>query len=429
MTIKKMTIPYGNSMIEFEIPASKLVFDGALCDIPRVKDFEDTLRTRLSNPIGCPPLSDQLNKGDKVLILIEDATRNTPVKSILPILVEHLESSGIQAKDIEILTAPGTHRVMTAQEIIDKVGQDIVQKLVINQHDYQDESSMIYMDSVEVEGFKIPVQINKKVQEFDFIIGLGNIIPHSDAGFSGGAKIMQPGICGYATTAATHIAAALLDEIPLGNVENPCRLGMEKVARQAGLKFIINTVMNYKGEIIDIVTGDFVDAHRHGANISKKAYSVYMSQLADIVIVSSHPADIDFWQALKGVTAAYFAVKKGGYIIFASPCYEGLEHNHPQFKEWLKLTYDQIVKKSKNAPMDDRSIDLISADLAVCNSRVREKANVLVVTHGLTQKELDILQYTPYLSVQDAIDFAIGMIPDATIGLLPRGGDSLPILL
>lgn len=429
MSMKKMSIPYGNRALEFEIPRDKLLFDGKLSEIPGVADFDQTLITSLQNPIGFPSLNEVLKPEDKVLILIEDATRNTPVKRIMPILIKHLEACGIRSENIEILTAPGTHRILTDKEILDKVGQEIVDKIRISQHDYRDDESMIFLDSVEVNGFTIPVQINKKVKEFDFVMGIGNIIPHSDAGFSGGAKIMQPGICGYNTTAATHLSAALLDEIPLGFVENPCRLGMEEVARRAGLKFIINTVMNYEGEVIAIVSGDFVAAHRKGADISRDAYSVLLPELADIVITSSCPADIDFWQALKGVTAAYFAVKKDGYIVFAAPCDEGLEHNHPKLREWLKMTYDEIIACAKASPVDDKSIDLISADLAVCNSRVREKAKVLVVTHGLSDEELEILEYKPFVSLQDAIDFALERIPDAKIGILPRGGDSLPILM
>jgi nickel-dependent lactate racemase len=145
--------------------------------------------------------------------------------------------------------------------------------------------------------------------------------------------------------------------------------------------------------------------------------------------VSSYPADLDFWQALKGVTAAYFAVKQGGTIIFASPCYEGLAHNHPKFMDWLKMSYRDILERVKSAPIDDKSIDLISAVLAVCNSRAREKAQILVVSHGLDDSEINVLGYRRFSNVQEAIDHVLQNHPEATIGILPRGGDCLPICL
>ena len=112
----------------------------------------------------------------------------------------------------------------------------------VDQHNINETESLVHLGYVMSGDYEIPVQLNRDALEADLLIGLGDIVPHSDAGYSGGAKIVQPGICGYATTAATHIVAALLADIPLGVVENPCRAGMEKVAEKAGLAFILNTV-------------------------------------------------------------------------------------------------------------------------------------------------------------------------------------------
>lgn len=424
----QMKIPYGSETIAFDIPEENFLFEGTLKDTRGQTHLTDAIRKSLDAPFGCLPLNACVRPADRILILIEDATRSTPVKEILPVLVDYLLDCGVTLDNLEVLTAPGSHRLMTQAEILEKVGPELIDKIKISQHDYQNESSMVTLPSVFVKDFEIPVQVNRKALEADFIIGIGNIIPHSDAGFSGGAKILQPGICGYPTTAATHISAALLDEIPLGVVDNPCRLGIEEVARQAGLKFIINTVKNHRGEVIEVVSGDFVAAHREGARISRNAFSVEMPELADIVIVSAYPADLDFWQALKGVTSAYFAVKPGGTIIFSSPCYEGLAHNHPKFADWLKLSYRKILEKVKSAPVNDKSVDLISAVLAVCNSRAREKAQIIAVSHGLGDDALDVLGYKRAESIQAAVDHLLILNPEATICILPRGGDCLPVL-
>lgn len=427
--MKEISIPYGGETISLKVPDERLIFEGNMKYISGIGNFEDKLREKLDNPTECDALKNIIKPGDKILILIEDNTRNTPVKRILPVLIDYLQSHGTKLENIEILTAPGTHRIMTDNEIVEKVGQEIADKIKISQHDFQDESAIADLGYVEVGKSKIPVLINKKALEADFIIGLGNIIPHSDAGFSGGAKIMQPGICAYSTTAATHVSAALLDEIPLGFVENPCRLGMEEVAKKVGLKFIINVVMNNKGEVIALVAGDFVKAHREGAKISKEAYGVEIPEPADIVVVSSYPCDIDYWQALKGITSAYFAVKEGGYLVFAAPCHEGLEHNHPRLRDWSKLSLEAARDLAAGSSPNDKDIDLISADLAICNARIREKANILIVTEGLEKGDIEILGYTKFESVQEALDYAITKIPNGTIGILPRGGDCLPVVI
>jgi nickel-dependent lactate racemase len=425
--MKTISLPYGDETLKVDVP-DRIVFDGTMTYIQPAADFDQLLLQRMQNPTGCGPLDELVSRGDKVLILIEDNTRNTPIKKILPVLVDYLERIGIGAQDVELLTAPGTHRVMTEAEVIEKVGEEAAAALKISQHDFRDSAALIDLGAVQAGDYQIPIQINKKVGEFDFIIGLGNIVPHCDAGFSGGAKIMQPGICGYATTAATHAAAALLPEIPLGVVENPCRWGMEEVARRAGLNFIVNTVMNYNHEVIDIVAGDLVKAHRQGAGISAKAFGVAIPEPADIVIVSSYPADIDYWQAEKGIISAYFTVKDGGCIVYAAPCPEGLAHNHPRFREWLKLSYADACDRLKNTPLSDETADMVSADLAICNARVREKADILAVSHGLANTDMRILGYTPFKTLQSALDFAVQKKPGSTIGILPRGGDCLPVL-
>jgi nickel-dependent lactate racemase len=422
-----ISLPYGDETLEVVVP-DRIIFDGAMGYLPPPDNFEEFLLEKIKHPVGCEALGAMIAPGAKVLVLIEDNTRNTPVKDILPVLIDYLKDSGIGPEDIEILTAPGTHRVMTDAEVIEKVGEAVAASIQISQHDFSDKDSLFDLGVVKAGESEIPVLVNKKAMEADFIIGIGNIVPHCDAGYSAGAKIVQPGICGYTTTAATHVAAALLEEIPLGVVENPCRLGMEKVAKRVGLGFIINTIMNFKNEVIDIVAGDFVEAHRKGAKIAEKAFGVSVPEPADIVIVSSHPANIDYWQAEKGIISAYFAVKENGFIIFLAPCPEGLEHNHPRFREWLKMSYSGACDRIREFPLEDETADLVSADLAICNSRVREKATILAVSHGLAEADMEILGYKPFKTVQEALAFALAAIPDGTIGILPRGGDCLPVL-
>jgi len=209
---------------------------------------------------------------------------------------------------------------------------------------------------------------------------------------------------------------------------NPCRMGMEEVAKIAGLAFIVNTVKNYEGEIAGIFAGDFIKAHREGVRLAKKSYSINVPEPADIVIVSSSPSDMDYWQACKGTSCAYFAVKEGGVMIFAAPCTEGLAHNHPRFREWLSLPMDEVLRRLAAASPEDVEADMVSAVLSVCNCRARDKAKIFCVSDGLSKEDLAAMQYTPFPSVQAALDEAMRLIPGATIGIIPKGGISLPVI-
>ena len=153
-----------------------------------------------------------------------------------------------------------------------------------------------------------------------------------------------------------------------------------------------------------------------------------MDELADIVIASSYPADIDYWQGIKGVTSAYFAVKPGGVIILASPCYEGMAHNHPLYAQWLASPIEEVRKGIMEASPYDTDTDIISAVVALDGCRARERAKIYMVSEGLTPEQIRGICYTPAKTIQEALDAAIAAKPDATIGLLPLGGISLPVL-
>jgi nickel-dependent lactate racemase len=423
-----VTIPYGRSVLKARLPVAELLFSGEMARLPALPDFQKALWTALDRPIGCGPLRELVSGRAAVLILVEDNTRNTPVDKILPVLLAYLRQAGVAPPAIEILTAPGTHRVMTPAELEEKIGPGITDQVRVSQHDFRDLASLQDLGPVQVGSSVIPVHVNRKALAADFIIGIGDIVPHCDAGFSGGAKILQPGICGYATTAATHVAAALLDEIPLGVVDNPCRRGIEEVARRVGLGFIVNVVKNFENEVTEIVAGDFTAAHRRGVETSRRSFGVAVPAPADVVIVSSHPCDIDYWQAEKGIISAYFAVRKGGVIVFAAPCPEGLEHNHPRLRDWLTLSYADACAKARASSPADAEADLIAADLAILNARIREKAEIFLVSDGLTVEESRILGYTKFGGLQEAVDAAFKRMPGASVGVLPRGGDCLPVL-
>jgi nickel-dependent lactate racemase len=424
----RIELPYGETTISAEVPAERIVFSGEMEHLPEVQDFAATLRTRLEAPTGTPPLGELAAGKQKVVVLVEDATRTTPVARILPVLFDHLNQAGVSDEHIEILTAPGTHRVMTDEEIRAKVGEEAYGRVRISQHDYRVEGSLVDLGEIDDGDYAIPVRVNRTALDADLLIGIGNIIPHCDAGFSGGAKIVQPGVCGFATTAATHVTATLLPEIALGWVDSPCRRGMEQVARAVGLDFIINIVQDPHHRVLEIVAGDLVAAHRQGVEVSRRAWGVPVPEPADIVVVSSYPADIDWWQGEKGLIAASVAVKDGGVIVFATPCPEGLEHNHPKLRFWLGMTFAEGIELVKAADPSDPEADLIAADLGVPNARIREKARILVVTDGLSDDDIGLLGYKRMPDLQTAVDAALELVPGGTFGMLPYGGDCLPVL-
>lgn len=426
MRMATISIPYGDSRLFCEIPGENVLFDGRMRELPEVGDLSAEILRSLREPIGTRPLGELAAGRRRVVILIEDYTRHTPLDRVLPVLIRHLNECGVPDGRISFLTAPGTHRPMTPAEIESKIGRGMAGRFHVEQHDATNLSSLRDLGFVRAGGTEIPVHVCGYALDADFLIGLGSIVPHPDAGFSGGAKIVQPGICGFATTAATHLAAGLLPVIPLGDVETPARAGMERVAERVGLGFILNTVQNASGGVVAVVAGDFVAAHRAGAEIARRNYCVEIPARADIVIAGSSPCDADFWQASKGMVAGSFAVRDGGILVFVSPCAEGLADAHPELTRWLEMSNAEASDFVRSVDPNGSGLDFVAADVALNNSRIRERCRIFTVSGGLSASDAKSLGHEKFETLQDAVNEALRRLPGGTIGVLPRSGVSLP---
>lgn len=421
-------IPYSDRTIPVLLPEERVIFDAGLPELPRMEHWTEMLRKRLDAPTAGAPLSDILAPDKRIVILVEDNTRHTPVREMLPVLCEYLADHGCSLSQVQILIAPGTHRVLTDEELHEKLGSFAMENLTVSQHDYRDAGALVKLESVSVAGMEIPVEVNRIAVEADVLIGLGNIIPHPNAGYSGGAKILDPGCCGKRTVSATHVSAALMGYLPLGKMENSCRDGLELVARRAGLSFIVNVVLDAENRVVDLVTGDPVRAHRVGARSAQRAFGVLLPQQADVLISCSYPYDIDYWQCEKALISGYFAVKEGGIIILAAPCREGLAHNHDDLLSWLAMSRTEAEERLRRLWESGEEGDLVAASIAIGAVTVRERARVFIYSDGLSADEIDAMGYRGFDSLQSAVDAALAEYPNGTIGILSRGGDCLPLL-
>lgn len=426
--MRNIQLPYANTSIGVSLPEAQVSFTGSLPPSTPLPNWAAELARQLDAPTAGPPLASFLSPGRRVLLLVEDQTRHTPVRELLPPLCGYLMAHGIAQGDIHILIAPGTHRPLTEAELAAKLGPYALGRFAVMQHDYRAEASLVKLGSVMAAGIEIPVAVNRALLEADVVIGMGNIVPHPNAGFSGGAKILDPGCCGFATVSATHMAAALLGYLPLGVAENACRASMETVAERAGLKFIVNVVLNGANQVVRVVTGDMRLAHRAGCEAARAAFGVPIPAPADVLISCSYPYASDFWQCEKALISGYFAVKEGGIIILAAPCLEGLVHNHDGLLAWAQLSYAEANRRIRQADPADPSLDIVAAGIAMGAALVREKASIFIYAPGLTEEQTRTLGYTSFPSVQAAVDEALRRKPGASIGVLPRGGDCLPLV-
>jgi nickel-dependent lactate racemase len=384
-----------------------------------LSSLEGELRKGLGFPIGCVPLRVLATGRRNAMILTDDYTRLTPSGRIIPVLLDELNSAGIPDECIMVMVAQGTHRPMTEAELEKKLGRAVLTRVKVLPHEFGNPQALRYLGKTP-NGTEI--WINKKVLESDLVIGVANILPHGYAGFSGGAKIIQPGVSGTVTTGQTHWLS-VNNGLHIGNPDNPIRREMEQVADTVGLHFIVNTVMNLKGEVVAVVCGDHRKAFLTGARIAKTIFSAEFPAEADIVVVDSYPHIFNIWQGGRGLYTGRMAVKAGGTILLACPCPEGWA-DEPRFYELLCLTRDEIIRRVDAG--EER--DLFIATPAANVLQVRDACDIVLVTEGIPREEVTRVGFRFAENVQRGLEMALEKQgPKAAVTVMRFGGDLIPI--
>jgi lactate racemase len=419
----RITFPY-SEIRPLDIPDENLlgIFSPSTTSIE--KSEEEIIEETFSDPINSSRLSEILQWCEDVLILVDDYTRTTPTQKILPRLMKELEHGGIKPGGIRFLIASGTHRPMTEEEKLRKFGKEIPKRFPILTHDWWDPSQVVYFG--ETAG-GTPIHVNRVVEEVDLIMGVGQIVPHRVTGFSGGGNIVQPGICGEETTGRTHwLSAQFKGREILGKIENPVKQEIERVAEKVGLEWIINTVQDGSGRLVEVVTGDPAQAYRRGAKRSLEVYRAELPQEADIIVADSDPYDSELWVAVKGIYAAELAVKQGGVVILVTPCPEGISPSHPEVLEQGYQTFEAVEQKVRQGKIGKLTA---AAHLVHVGRVIKERAKGILVSPGISKEETEKLGFTHARHPQEALDIAFSHLSrDAKVAVLQRGGEILPVI-
>lgn len=419
--MRTITIRYGNEERNVVVPARNLLDEVGMQHTEPASDPQATIEAALDAPIGSPRIEELARGVGRIVVLVDDLTRPTPVHKVLPSVLRRFEQAGASADAITIMVATGTHRPMTHSELQQKVGPEVVARYRVVNHDYTQQEEQVDLGSTPSG---IPITVNRLVAEADFVLAIGNIVPHRYCGWSGGAKMIQPGVGGEATTAGTHLMITKDPGARLGVVENQVRHEMEVVAEKANLKFIVNTILDRYANIIGVVAGDFRQAFREGVQQARKVYSANIRGQADVVLASAYPSDINLWQAGKALYTADLVVKDGGIIILASPCYEGVGE-HGAFADLLGYSYDAIAGMVDRNEVRDR----IGAAAALAVALVRKRAQIWLVTDNVTAEEARRMSIERFNTVQDALDAALKKSGDtAQLTVLHEATEILPIL-
>lgn len=376
-------ISYGKDVIEFDLPDDCECFE---IEPNRIKAASEPLlevENALNAPIGVR-LEDLIAPGKRVCIISDDISRPTPVWLILRSLLPRLEALGTRREDIFFVLALGSHRKMESREICEKLGEEVLSEYRVLQSSFTDPNSLILVGTTE-NG--IGIEVYRDVMDSDVRIGIGNIAPHGTLGWSGGAKILFPGVTSERTVSRFHMKAAMLSNSYFGDADNPVRHDIEQWAETIGLHFIVNTVLLGGGEIYRVVAGHPVLAHRKGVSFGREVYFVKAPHRADIVLVDSHPSDGDFWQGTKGFYPSDILLRDGGTSLLVAPCYEG-EGPHPIYARMIGDDNAEAVLEALCRDGKTENWDPLAVAVGAQLSRMRRRYHMSMYTNGLPDEVL-----------------------------------------
>ena len=312
---------HGDEGCDLVFPES---WDIQLCSMtgaPRLTDLE--LRRGLRNSMGAGDFDAVFRQAKNAAIVVDDITRPTPTKELLPLVLDQLTTTGISRANIKIIVALGSHAPLSEADLARKLGTEVVQNYNVLQHDpIQNLAEIgIYLD-------KIPVRINKDFLDSDLKISMGCITPHPFAGFSGGGKLILPGLASMEVIERTHRYVVMGFRGGMGVVEgNQFREEVEEVCHKCGLNLIVDVVVNQEREIAGVFVGDFKAAFLKGVEFARQVYQTPLPRETDVAILSAYPKDTDLIQSenafnvLRSTPRSF--VKDGGKIVLMTASSRG----------------------------------------------------------------------------------------------------------
>jgi nickel-dependent lactate racemase len=414
----RVRLEYGRTGLEVELPAERIVRTLAYKDAAPLADPAAALREVMDRPIGTPPLAEIARGRKDACIVICDITRPVPNELILTPMLDTLELAGIPRHKITILNATGLHRPNHGDELIEMVGRRIYDNYRIENHHGQVLDEHTYCgDSPR----GVPIWIDSHYVNADLKITTGLIEPHLMAGYSGGRKLICPGIAALETVKVWHGPDFL--EHPKADCGildgNPVHEENTWIGRHVGCDFIVNVVIDSQRRPLKFVAGDMEGAFLEGVKFVRGVVRDTVEEPVDVVVTScaGYPLDTTFYQAVKGLTGALPIVKQGGTIIMAASLSEGI--GSPEFQSLFKdnpsldVFIERILGKNYFV-MDQWQLEELA--------KVRRKAKVKIVSDGLAREVLNGLFVESAPTVELAVAESLNEYgPDAKIAVIPKG--------
>jgi nickel-dependent lactate racemase len=412
-------LPYGKTDICVRVPTRNFLGSIEPKEKLGVPDARVEVERALREPIGSRKLSEIVKPEHRVAIVVDDATRPaTSDVMVLPLLAE-LNAAGVKDENVTIIFACGTHRAVKQEEAVMLLGEEVLNRVKTVSHDCKAQD-VVYVGSTQKHGTK--VYLNRVFAEADVKILTGDVCLHYYAGYGGGRKSVLPGVSGEGTIKHNH--AMLLDANARTGVleRNPVHEDMVEAARLAKVDFVLNVVANSRGELVRAFAGDVDQAFMEGVKLVDEMYRATVDRRADIVVVSAggYPADVNLYQAHKGVDNALEVVKRGGVIVLVAECSEG--HGNQVFYDWM-VKYGEL----KAVEREIKRKFVLGGHKAYYLLDALQNHQIILVSSMPDYYASNIFKLKTARAVNDALNEAFNIAgKNARVWTMPYGNFTLP---
>ncbi len=417
----KLKIAYGKEGLQIDVPDENLYRVVETAFVPGLEAPYESILDSLHNPIASKALRELARSKSNVVIVVSDKTRPVPSKLILPPIIDELNRAGVDSSDITILVATGLHRPNTPDELAEMLGREMIERINTVNHNARDKSSLVHLGKTKSG---TPVWLNKMLYESDFRILTGYIEPHFFAGYTGGRKAILPGCAGQDTIGHNHGASHIgHPKARYGMTDgNPIYEDAVEVAEKVGVDFIVNVTLNRNKEITRVFSGDVFQAHNEGVKYISEKCKVTIPEEVDIAITnnSGYPLDLNLYQAVKGMTTPEDVIHRGGEIIMAAECEEGIGHH--TFEDMiLNAGTPENFLKQVHSPgffvVDQWQVQVLA--------RVLSKARISLYSENLEDEQIRRMWLNPLDSVEEGIRQGLDRLgEDSKILVLPDGPET-----
>lgn len=412
-------IPFSKTYLDFELPETMRGTYAASSPVEPLADVEKAIDKALADPISSPPLRELAKQGDTVCIVFTDITRNAPEHLLVPALLAELQAAGVGVEDITLLCGTGLHRPSTPQEKVIKLGQSIVDRYRVLDHEPFNLAGLKDLGTTESG---IPLSVNSVAYQSDLLIATGIVEPHQYAGYSGGPKTVAIGAAGEPMIAHTH-GPEMVDHpgTRLGKIEgNIFHRAVTEAARRAGLDFIVNVVQDEDKQPVAILAGRPEDTFEELVKAAKGVYEVPVQDEYDVVVAGvGFPKDMNLYQASRAASQLFFAptsiVRDGSVFIIPAPTPEGAGQGEGEqrFLQTMRSGKDMASLLTKLR----RTGYPPGAQRAFVMAKVLEKNHVIIVGSE-TPEVVRQLHMIPAADMDEAFRIAVSKIGRSSLEVL-----------